>query len=324
MKSTGNSHRWMRSSILFSASLFWAGNAHGSPTFTGPPTATFGPGGTTVTSITIPGLIDWTKTPMAPASTVNIQYYGPNGAPVGGPTPTTVGPTGAVTVPPPPIPAGAAGLGSKLDITDPTDPLGRVSDKIVWYNSAWFFGVTAAIKIDPLGLPGFTPDQTWFLDGAGIDLQGDSDIFGKQESTVTASNFDVSYTNLGGGTYQANIAGDNSFMRLANGTYIGLPVGELFGTIQYAFNNGNTAGGTFNFSALGLFGSWDWSITKNYTGAISVGSYSFDSPAISQAQAPEPSGLCLGAMGLGCLAFRKLLSRFALSRQKSQSICSRS
>lgn len=317
MINKGKSHRWVRSSILFSASLILAGSAHGTPTF-GAPTATFGPGGGTVTSITVPGMTDFTGTPMPPGTPVNIQYYGPNGAPVGGPTPTTVGPGGAVTVPPPPIPAGAAGLGSKLDITDPADPTLTASKKIVWYNSAWIYGITPAIKIDPLGLPGLTPTQTWFLDGPDIDIKGDSYIFGKQESTVSASNFDVVYTSLGPGQYQANIAGNNSFVRLANGTYIGLPAGELFGTIQYAFNDGTNAAGTFNFSALGLLGSWSWNITKDYTGAIATNSYSFSNPAISTV--PEPSALYLSAIGVACLAIRKLLGSFVQSSRKSHAV----
>lgn len=261
----------------------------------GAPTATWGPGGTTLASITIPGVTDYTGT-LLTSTSVNVQFYLPNGSPAGGPVPATVGPTGTLTMPPPPIPPGAAPFGGKLDITDPADPTLSPSKKIVWYNSAWF-GTTAKVKIDPYGLPGLTSTQSWFFDEPGLELTGFSSDFGAQTSAVESSNFDLVYTALGGGLYRADIYGDNSYIRLANGTYISFYDGLFFGSLQYLFNDGVTANGTFNFNALGMSGTWKWDQERDYTEALADSVTPFSAPAIST-EVPEPGTSLMIAAGL--------------------------
>jgi hypothetical protein len=258
-------------------------------------TATFAGGSITGWSVSVSG------NGIAAGDTVTLQYQTSTGTAIGAPVTTTVGPGGVITVPPPPIPAGAAGLGNQVVITF-VDAAGltHTSVPLIWYNAAWFWGTTPAIKVDPLGLPGLTSPQSWFIDEIGLELGGSS-LFGTFTSALTESNFDLAYLDLGGGLFDASIIGDNSFIRLANDTYIGFADGSHFGTLQYLFFDDLTANGLFDFTAIGLAGVWQWSAASNYTRGVGTGT-SFEAPAIS---VPEPSALMLFAASASLLVWRK-------------------
>jgi hypothetical protein len=267
------------------------------------PSATFSPTNTlTGFSVTVSGL------GITTGDSVSLQYTTGTGTPIGAPVTTTVRPGNTVSAPPPPIPAGATGLGNKVVITF-VDANGFKNDTnpIVWYNSALIWGVSPSIKIDPFGLPGITSPQKWFIDDPSAHLTALSTPLGTFTSTITSSNFDLAYTNLGGGLYDARVTGDTSYIRLGNSTFIDFPNGLDFGNLRYSFNTGTTAGGTFDFSAIGLQGLWSWDSITHYTHGSGVGS-TFDAPAISTS-APEPSALTLlstGTLGLLGYGWRRL------------------
>ncbi len=297
---SGQPLRWLTSMTILALTLCVARDSR-AISVTGGVSATYGPGGTTVTSVT--------ATVNVPAATpgVTAQFTTSTGTPIGAPVPVTVGPGGVITIPGTSIPAAAAGLGNKVFFRDTT---ALASQSLVWYNSAWIWGISPNTKIDPHGLPGFTPTQSWFIQQPGLSISGTSNVFGNQSSTLQGSNFDVSYTNLGNGSFTAQILGGNSFLRLSNGTYIGLPDVAGFGLLDFAFNDGNTADGSFDFSAIGMAGLWSWTLQKDYTGAFVFSFDSFDAPAISTV--PEPGSLLLlgsGFVGLSGLLRKRLLSR---------------
>lgn len=265
----------------------------------GAPTATFGPG---------PALTGFSVTvgiksagPLSPGDSVTLQYTNAAGAAIGAPVVAAVGAGGVVTVPPPPIPAGATGLGNKVVISYDLGGGTIITAKpLVWYNSAWI-GTTAAIKVDPFGVPGITSAQSWFIQETGLDITSTSAEFGSVSSTLLASNFDLVYSDLGGGEFEALISGDDSFMRFSNETYVAFPDGLAFGDIRIDFFDGVTASGTFSFSALGLAGVWNWNSTTNYTGGTSSTPFDFTAPAISL-EVPEPATVLLLTAGLAALA----------------------
>ena len=266
------------------------------------PTATFT--NTTITGYTVTVILRGSG-PLSGG--VTLQYQDSAGVNIGLPLTKTLG-TGAggvLTVPPPPIPAGATGLGNQVIIS-----AGLLTSKpLIWYNSSWLF-TSPKIKIDPLGIPGLTTNQSWFIEDTP-EIIGNSSEFGTVTTTVIGSNFDLQYTDLGSGLFEATVVGDNSFMKLANDTYISFSNGLSFGNIQIDFNDGTTANGTFNFSAIGLDGLWDWNSTTNYTGGTGTPSPDgFDAPAISVATTPEPTStlslLSLGILGAGVTLKRKV------------------
>lgn len=273
------------------------------------PTATFGPGNTlTGYTVTVGSTAFGRFGPLPAGTNVTLQYQDNTGAAIGGPITTTLGAGGLLSVPPPPIPAGAVGLDNQVVITD---VLTGVSTKpLIWYNSAWFWGVDPDIKIDPLGIPGITTTQSWFLDEVGLELTSISDVLGTVTSTVIDSNFDLQYTDLGGNLFEAEITGDNSFIKLANDTHISFSDGLPFGMIEIDFNDGVTANGTFDFSAIGLAGIWDWLASTNYTGGTgNPSSGGFDAPAISVVSVPEGVSpiaiIAVGSLGVSTTLLRK-------------------
>lgn len=258
------------------------------------PSATFSPTNTlTGYSVTLNGF------GITKGDSVSLQYQTSTGVPIGAPVGATVGPGNKVTVPPPPIPPGATGLGNQVVISF-VDANGFKNDTypLIWYLAGWHW-TKPAIKIDPYGLPGLTSPQKWFIDEPSAQLTSPSTPIGAITSTIGSSAFDLTYTNLGGGLYDARVTGDTSFIRLGKTTYIDFPSGLDFGTLQYTFNTGAIAGSTFDFSAIGLEGTWGWDSTSNYTHGLGTGS-EFHAPAISVSSTPEPSTLTL--LGFGSIS----------------------
>jgi hypothetical protein len=250
----------------------------------------------TITSLTVQLGID-KNTNLQPGDHVSAQFQDSSGNNIGAPVNLTVGTDGNVTISGGQFPVGSTGLGNRVVFYfkgDSTVP-------VIWYNSSWFaYGgvVSPNVKIDPLGLPGFTPLQSWFIDQSGVQLVDISNLLPDLSGDVLSSNFDLSYSDLGGGLFDAFITGNQSFLKLDNGTLIDFPDGTLFGNLKYLFNNGLSAGGTFDFTAIGFSGLFNWSSGSNYTLAT-ANSYSvFQAPAVSTA-APEPGSVSL--LGIGAL-----------------------
>jgi hypothetical protein len=226
--------------------------------------------------------------PLPAGTNVTVQFQDSVGNPIGGPVSLKVGTNGFVTVSRKQFPPGASSLGNQAvfhDITGNSQP-------VKWYDSRWTISlnpnVSPAIKIDPFGLPGFTSPQSWFINESNALLNG---------APLLASNFDVTYTNQGGGAFTSAILGSNSFFLLGNQTYVDLPAGLNFGSLQYLFNDGITANGLFNFSAIGLNGTFLWDSSTDYASAVSTNIDSFHAPAITIVPEP-PIGLLLVPMFL--------------------------
>lgn len=253
---------------------------------------------------------------------VTLQYQDATGAPIGGPLTTTLGAGGVLTVPPPPIPAGATGLDNQVIISQGIGGgITFTSKPLIWYHSGWIW-TTPDIKVDPLGIPGLTTNQSWFIEDTP-EIVSVNGTLGTMTTTLIDSNFDLQYTDLGNGLFDATVVGNNSFMRLANDTYISFSDGLSFGDIQIDFNDGTTANGTFNFSAIGLEGLWDWIFTTDYTGATGIPTPGgFDAPAISISTVPEPSStlslLSLGVLGVGATLKRKIKRTNSIEKEPTK------
>jgi hypothetical protein len=82
---------------------------------------------------------------------------------------------------------------------------------------------------------------------------------------------------------------------------VAFPDQASFGTLHYSSRDSTMSIGTFNFTAIGLSGGFQWDSTSNYTGATSNNSFGFSANRICVQNAPEPSSFLLfgfGSLGL--------------------------
>jgi hypothetical protein len=188
------------------------------------------------------------------------------------------------------------------------------SKPIIWVDDSYAWqGVKPLIKVDPTGYPGGSATggpvmQDWFIDSSAL-LSGDPN---PGADLVTASNFDVSYVQLGTSTtYDMMISGNDSYIVLSDGTEIDLPNGSFMGTIQIpagcsasnAFSSLLCQSGSVDFSGIGIAGTWDYDPASNYTDLIGTSFSTFGSdPAISLLAAPEPSMFLILAAALLAIA----------------------
>lgn len=241
-------------------------------------------------------------------SPLSLQFQNASGVAIGAPVNvfTVSNPAGGgsrITIPPPPLPPGAAGLGNKVVATDQTG-LGPDSTKpIVWEEIGLIF-TKPVVRIDPPGLPGGAP-QRWFLEDIDEpDFVMTSTSAGNTLHKIVESNFDLTYTPLAGDSYQAIIFGDNSFLRLSNDFLVTFENGLIFGTIDVPVNKTT---GSFYFSALGLSGFWEYILPAQYTRATSESVSKFNRPGIFVTpDAPVPAPLPLLGIGAAFGSIRKL------------------
>jgi hypothetical protein len=114
---------------------------------------------------------------------------------------------------------------------------------------------------------------------------------------VVASNFHLKYTDLGSGKLGATITGDNSFIRLSDQTYRRVP-GSISARLK--FDTGSTS--TFDFTAIGLSGTFSYDSTGDYTGGTATSATGFSANAMSKGPVPEQTTLALGGIGSLMLA----------------------
>jgi hypothetical protein len=265
----------------------------------GPPTATFAGTPPTLTSFSVLVTVgNGNITPLANGTPVTLCYLTPAGVALPG-IPAAVGLGGVLTVPPPPIPAAAAGLGGKVSIKEPT--FGTTAP-LVWYNSAWF-GTTAAIKIDPVGIPTPGGTQHWFFDLSfgPVTFGNSSTEFGPRSLSVLDSGFDVRYASSPSapGFFDVFATGSTGFVQFgdADTTRMSLVDGTLLGQIQI---NPLATAGLLSLPGLGLTGSWNYDSMRDYTDATMTPTGTFQAPAISVI--PGPSAAL--ALALGTIVVR--------------------
>ena len=240
--------------------------------------------------------------PLAPGSTVNVDFYNPAGTLIAT-KPFIVGPGGTVTIPGSSFPVGTTGVGSKVVYNQGTS----ASPPVKWRESGWS-GISFEAFIDPLGLPGFRSPQSWFVDQAGVQLMS---ALTAEKSTVASSNFDLAYTNLGNGLFSAAITGTDSYLQLLDGTTIFFPDGTAFGELQYSFNDGITANGSFDFTGIGFSGLFEWDAGSNYASGTATDFSQFEAPTIEIG--PEP-----GATALLGIAILGLCATVALKNSRKR------
>lgn len=275
------------------------------------------PGGAFDTSTDPPTLARYNVTvmqaqaPLANAA-VTLQYRDPSGNAVGGPVAVTTGANGQISVPPPPIPAGATPFGGSVEVshTDINGIVQTAAKKVRWNDYRWFWQYTPnwQIKLGSLGLPGSPGTRHWALGDVvnarqGIALGGHT-----LAGPLAGSGFDVSYTALGGGVFEARVVGDASFTRVGSDAYLSFVDGQLLGTVRVVGSTATSATGAFDFSALGISGEWQWSAAGDQTTgsvtsfASSSGGGALHTPGIVLTAVPEPATLLLCGGGLLALA----------------------
>jgi hypothetical protein len=209
-----------------------------------------------------------------------VDFYDPTGTLVAT-KPFKVDSAGNLTVPGSSFPPTTTAPGSKVVYNTP----GNASPPVKWQAAgSWIWSTTAGSAfVDPLGLPGFTSPQSWFIDQSGLQIMSG---LTSEESLVSFSNFDLAYTDLGSGLFSAAITGNDSYMKLADSTFISFPDQTPFGDLQYLFNDGVSANGTFDFTAIGFSGPFDWSAGSNYASGTASSFSEFQAPSV--VVTPEP------------------------------------
>jgi hypothetical protein len=237
--------------------------------------------------------------PVNGPAPMTFQFETGAGAAIGGlinaNLPNVLAPPAAI--PFPAIPGGAAPLGNKLVLTYDdgaqlnTWNLNWALCGIYGFRSPGIFG-------DPTGAPGITPQQSWnFTSTSGPLYVGPMSNPGISYA-VSSDNIDLSYTDMGGGLYQATIVGNNSYFDLADPNsdvnQLLFSAGTVFGTLQY--NPGSTTQGTVDFSAMGLTGTFTYDSSTDSTTINSTSLSTFDTIQFTAASVPEPSTLALAGL----------------------------
>ncbi len=268
-----------------------------------------------------------TRTAIA-SSPVAANFYTPGGV-LAGTVALTTNATGGISLPPPPIPAGATADGGYVKLS--VGPYGvppRPPLKVSWSTSAWtFLGLSTGFQIDPLGLPGVTPNQSWnFVNPTGASgtlTLLHSSVIPPQQDTFYSSNFDLSYSLVSSGVYAASITGNDSYIQLVDSNSLAAPEladnaliafedGSSFGTIQYL----TSTTGTFDFSAIGMSGTWSYDSGANFTTATVTSAEPFDALAIASSEVPEPSTVTLVGTGvIGLLGCTWRRSRYSIMQR---------
>lgn len=273
---------------------------------------TGGGGGATAFNGTIGGLA---------GQSITVTFTNSSGAAIPGAPPVTVpvDGNGNFSVP---IPVAAQGFKNKAVISyaDPNNPGSTASFKpVIWYNSNWVWGTTAAIKIDPIGFPGGVATggpalQSWFVQSATPLDELSGPVPGNHK--IVASNFTVSYSfdaaksNATYNAYDMTISGNNSYLEFSDDTELDLPNGTAAGTIDIPVGCTATSAetdtacdsGPIDYSLLGVSGTWDFEPSHDYSdlGGDDYTPFGIDDPAITQT--PEPASLVLFGSGLLALA----------------------
>ena len=100
--------------------------------------------------------------PLTAGTSVNVTFTDTTGA-----TTTkafTVGANGDLTIPGTSFPGTSTVQGCKVDFSF----LGTTSDPVKWKAADYFWQSFGSAYVDPLGLPGFTSPQSWFIDQSGV------------------------------------------------------------------------------------------------------------------------------------------------------------
>jgi hypothetical protein len=91
-----------------------------------------------------------------------------------------------------------------------------------------------------------------------------------------------------GPQYNLFVVGNTSHVLMADGTYMFFPVDGLFGTIDVA---AGALQGLFDFTSIGLSGTWLFDSQRNQT--VLVGTESREFAAAAMQVLPEPAGAAL-------------------------------
>ena len=200
------------------------------------------------------------------------------------------------------VPDEAEDLGTKVTITvkrRTNDNVAVESEtKFTWEKRGVIFKETNVFVLNSPAPPGNGPQHWHIPNPANLPIEQIFPVPGTH--TIVDSGFDLTYSLASGNTYNVNIAGDDSFISLADGTYIAFPDTTLFGTIDIA---AGADSGVFDFFGIGATGSWMYDAANGETQLNATRFSRFDAPAISTV--PEPSTLWLSlAVLAGWLAIR--------------------
>jgi len=227
---------------------------------------------------------------IATSTTMEVVIADSSGTPIVS-LPVTTDAAGNVTIPPPPIPASVGGKG-QLFFHDPTAGVSGLS--VVWGTWTWYW-MDPVLDLDPIGMPGAS-DQNWFIKNpSSVSVMG---ISGKA-TFVDSSSFKLSYTPTTIGAFDVIVSGDDSFIKLADGTYIAFADGLKFGALD-----SHSAHRNFNFSAIGLSGDWSYDSGSDYTGAVVTSSRPFSAPAIALTSVPESRIWIMFIVGFGIIGMK--------------------
>jgi hypothetical protein len=236
-----------------------------------------GTGPYTITSITATMTIGvFNATPVVNTA-VTVQFYNPCATKVkiGGPVAATTDATGKLNFGPAPppasnvlIPAGAAPNGGCLIVTGP-GAAPAPSTQIDW-SRGWGTWLGLSTGVDPYGLPGTTSPQDWQLTGGSPSMQVTlASGTALPTLNVTGSNFNLNYSLVSSGLYDASIADANGYISLSDGSLVSFPEGIPFGTIQYSTDTSGTldflTSDIEGYQGTGLPASWVYDPSTNFT-----------------------------------------------------------
>jgi hypothetical protein len=221
-----------------------------------------------------------------------------------------VGPAGVTKIK---VPDEAEGLGTKVTISVKragTVGIAEVSETtFTWKHVSNFgFGGPKVVVLQSPTPPGNGP-QHWHIPNPGDVPIEQTDL--KPGTQIVGSGFDLSYSLAGGNTYNVTVAGNDSFIRLSDGTYITFADASLFGTIEI---DANANSGLFDFTAIGSAGTWLYDTTTNETHLEATQFSQFGAATLSTVPVPEPSTLWLTLAALA--AFFGITKRIAPVKPK--------
>jgi hypothetical protein len=194
------------------------------------------------------------------------------------------------------VPKAAQPVGHKMVVS--RRELASDNRTLQWSTGTGLVGKATIATIAVPGLPADAGPRRWMFEVPTPNPRDPLEMFfrpgaGAAPHAITASGLDLRMATGLGPRHELFVVGNTSHVLMADGTYMFFPVDGLFGTIDIA---AGALQGLFDFTSIGLSGTWLFDSQRNQTVLVGTVSREFDAAAMQVL--PEPAGAALALTAL--------------------------